>query len=271
MTPIELALVGFGKWGRNYVTAIEDSGEARLAQVVRRGDVLHNVDAVIYAGHPSGAAEAVEACMTVGKPILVEKPAGLSLDDANRIAAAEAVPSRFGLPAVAFVLVGHQHLFAEGYEALVDWRKDHVAGAAHADWRGPGPARDYSALWDYGPHAVSVLLGLRHAESWWRPGPFLEHVEADADKALMIWFQGTERVQARVSRVHDRKEARVYFWDPVGGEHGPSYDAYAPAEPALTRQVRAFAKAVRDKGTDDWRFGAKWAVDVARILESAAP
>ena len=52
--------------------------------------------------------------------------------------------------------------------------------------------------------------------------------------------------------------------------NGFEYDGYEAAEPALTREVRAFADAVRAGGTDDWRFGARWAVDVARVLEASA-
>jgi hypothetical protein len=39
-------------------------------------------------------------------------------------------------------------------------------------------------------------------------------------------------------------------------------------EQPLTRMVRQFAKAVANGGTDDYRFGAQWAVDVAKVLEA---
>lgn len=221
---IRLHLVGFGRWGRNYVTAARDTGIAEVSSITTGRGVLPpgDCDAVIYAGHPSGAVEACANALRAGKPILCEKPAGLSLGDAEAILEAEQASS-------AFVLVGHQHLFAAAYEALRD-RGPHPL--AHARFTGP-VSRDYPAVWDYGPHAVSTLLGLGST-------PFPKS-----------WVAG----------LSDHREARVTA-------PGGTYDGYAPhSEPPLTRQVREFAKAVKAGGTDDYRFGARWAVDVAVVLE----
>ena len=253
MTPVRLALVGYGKWGRNYVRAARESGEAEVVEVVVRSgspvlldqaaygqgfsigasldDALSQVDAVVVATHPSAAVEICELALAAGKPVMVEKPAGLSLADAERLARAEAA---------GLVLVGHQHLFAEGFEML---RAMGPYPWAEAHFRGP-VARDYSFIWDYGPHAVSALL------------------------ALGVLTEGGIDGQRWYVAVTDTKEARVVA--PLDSRF-IGYDAYASqAEPPLTRQVRAFARAVRAGGTDDYRFGACWAVDVARVLEPAA-
>lgn len=257
MTPIRLALVGFGKWGRNYVKAAEDSGEAVVIAVAvrnesdttRRDILLHGVpqrtdrpDAVVFAGHPSHATMACEQALAAGFPILCEKPAGLSLADAERIAAAEAKSK-------AFVLVGHQHLFAEGFEAL----RQVDDGMRRTIVKSVGPAvRDYSPQWDYGPHAVAMALALGESSMFCLAGKV-----------------GTMRGARGWTMFGRSEEKQCSAW--LGSDDGASisYDAYAPAEPALTRQVRAFARAVRAGGTDDYRFGAKWAIDVARILEAA--
>lgn len=241
--PVRLALIGFGRWGRNYVKAAEDSGEAEVVLVIARPGGITNesprnactdlgaidyCDGVVYAGHPRGAAEVVKRAMELDKPILCEKPAGLSLVDAERIAAAEAESK-------AFVLVGHQHLFAKQYEVI---RSCGEADQAMANFSGP-VQRDYPARWDYGSHAVACLLGLGVS-----PGP-----------------KGSFR--AVVNEERSAKVAANY------GNELLLYDGHAPQEPQLTRQVRAFAKAVRAGGTDDYRFGARWAVDVAKFLERA--
>ncbi len=251
MTPVELALVGLGKWGRNYIKAVEDSGEAKVVQVVRRGDMLHNVDAVIYAGHPSGAAEACEAVLWCNKPILVEKPAGLSIGAAEAICRAEE-------KSLAFVLVGHQHFFSDGFEELVRVRNlcDHV----QVDTIFDGPVdRDYPPLWDYGPHAVASAIALAgHPVS----GLTVTPVRGLARGAAMFSWEGAHGNATCHVRFNGERRAIVRA-------NGFEYDGYAPAEPPLTRQVRAFARAVRAKGSEDWRFGARWAFLVAKVLEEA--
>ncbi len=264
---IRLALVGYGRWGRNYVKAARESGAAQVTSVVTRSsdnaasvptgvsvyenttEAVHNCDAMIYAGHPAGAVLAANIALHAGKPVMIEKPAGLSLADAQRIADAEA--KHGGL-----VLVAHQHLFAEGYERFRSMSKR--AQYFHAKWCGHGPVRDYSSLWDYGPHAVSAALGAFEATGK------TEVFRADGSVFLR---RGIQTCRVTVSNTATEKSA----W--IGAEvDGVTvfYDAYkSTAEPPLTRAVRAFANAVKSGGTDDWRFGARWAVDVARILEAA--
>ena len=222
---IRLGLIGCGHWGRNYIKAAEDAGAS--IRVFQRGEIIGDVDAVCIATHPKDSPALCETVLASGLPVLCEKPAGLSMADAERIQRAEAAST-------AFVLVGHQHLFAEGFEEM------RASGApdAAAFFTGPTSRNDYSALWDYGPHAVSCLLALND--------PPNSH----------NWAVGISPLK-RATVIASGETCRYI------------YDGYAPAEPPLTRQVRAFAKAVRANGTDDYRFGAKWAVDVARVLETA--
>lgn len=250
MTPVRLAVVGFGRWGRNYVSAARDSGEAQVVKVFARGhverdgfevvpssdllanaDALDDVDALVVAGHPLASPTLCEAALGRGKPVLVEKPAALSLAGAERIARAEE-------RSTVFALIGHQHLFAAQYEALREERG--VVERAVAVSCGPA-SRDYPVMWDYGPHAVSMLLGLGFMPDGGN-------------------WSASHAQRKGVSVTAYRRD----------GSFG-LYDGYAPAEPALTREVRAFAHAVRRGWTNDWRFGARWAVDVAKVLEANTP
>jgi len=244
MDVIRLALIGCGRWGRNYIKAAEDAGNATIAAIVLRrsiiGDSPHvpvvswldelpaGIDAVVYAGHPSGAVKACETALAMGLPIMVEKPVGLSLAAAEQVKVAEGASK-------AFVLVNHQHLFAEGYRRF---QLSVNKGVAWASMFGGPASRDYSPIWDYGPHAVSTLLGIgiKDPAGWTvAPGP------------------------NRIAKVSAKGNDGEYY----------DYDGYAPQEPPLTRSVRAFAAAVAAGGTDDYRFGAHWAVNVNRILEAA--
>lgn len=221
MTRLRLALVGAGKWGRNYLHAADDSGEATVAHIIGRDEPIpRGVDAVVVATPPSVSPVRCIEALSMGLPVMVEKPACLSVADALRIKLHAASKRRV-------VLVNHQHLFAEGFERIKA-----IGDAEHAAARFTGPVvRDYPATWDYGAHAVACVLALNAQR---------------------------RRVVVGVSST---KAARVEA-------HGFVYDGYEPQEPPLTRAVRAFALAVKSGGTDDYRFGAHWAVDVARVLET---
>lgn len=273
MTPVRLALVGFGKWARNYVALEKDAGVQVVGIVTRDGEqreggpnhphffcstIEHcygHCDAVIYAGHPSGAVEATAQALRLGMPILIEKPAGLSLADAERIQYEETF-ARYN----PLVLVGHQHLFAEGFEAL---RSLYSGGQLLAIWGGPGPVRDFSPWWDYGPHGVACGLALLgSSEAIWNEGDEYAFL-----RGTLTLRSLRGRCSVDISNDLAEKHARISWYTP--NDATIRYDAYgSQAEPPLTRQVRAFAEAVRAGGTDDYRFGARWAVDVAKALEA---
>jgi predicted dehydrogenase len=240
----------------NYVRAADQAGNCHVVQIVDRAKLdgpLHRwfdlVDAVVVAVHPRDAVSIAEMCLAHGKPTLIEKPAGLSLADAERLAGAEA---RWE----SFVLVGHQHLHSARMESLRRSAEKQLRVRGEAIFGGPGPQRDYSALWDYGPHAVSAALALLGPEG-------IVATRAQHGRFIIAGPRG--HVVARVGNDWPKKFARVVS---LGDGH---YDGYAQVlTPALTLQVRAFARAVADRATTvDWRFGARWAVDVARLLEAA--
>ncbi len=134
-------------------------------------------------------------------------------------------------------------------------------------WCGPGPMRDYPATWDYGPHAISACLGVvgQFDSSSFDNGGDRGH--GGGCEPFFAMRAGSRTCFVNVSNHAPAKIARVET--EISGIT-VRYDAYASqAEAPLTREVRAFAQAVRAGGTDDWRFGARWAVDVARVLDHA--
>jgi predicted dehydrogenase len=221
---IRLGLLGCGKWGANYLKAADGFGVA----TVSRGGDLAGFDAVCIATPPDVSVGLAVAALSEGLPVMIEKPAGLSTDDANRLASAEARSK-------AFVLVNHQHLFAPEFDSV---RGISTADTVLAEFTGP-VTRDCSPLWDYGAHAAACILALG------------------------------ARNYTIVAGLGERC-ARVESWA-AKGTRPFVYDGYATMEPPLTTSLRAFATAVRNGGTDDYRFGSKWAIDVARLLERIDP
>ena len=137
---------------------------------------------------------------------------------------------------------------------------------------GPGPIRDYTALWDYGPHDVAMVLGLgiwRVVRARYRNRCFdIALADETLKRAALVMVSNVAQDKCRVFNVirnsgetlsyDDHAEAKLQRrWHPV---------LVSPEKP-LTRAVRAFAEAVRT-GRTDWRFGS-FGVEVVRILEQA--
>ena len=287
---LRLGLVGFGKWGRNYVRAAAAAGNARVVEVVlpegsERTEQAHSqgllvkrniddlaVDAVVFAAHPSIAPDLCEQLLLRGIPVMVEKPAALSVHAAHRIAEA----ARLTNPVC---LVAHQHLFAVAYEYIRSHLRLDGDTRIRARAGGVGPHRDFPHLWDYGPHDVAMIWGLVgadpvHMDMVQRVGAEGSHLwlemvfEAGASASCEIWNDGAPK--SRYFQVQTVTEEWTYDdLDPLGRLQFQGRYLDIPYEPPLTRAVRCFADAVIQGGTDDYRFGAHWALRVAKWLSMA--
>lgn len=281
MDKVRLALIGFGKWGRNYIKAAHAAGNAEVTCIVDHhvpadlsnilwnyddvGALQNHFDAVIYAGHPSQAANECDNVLRYHKPVLCEKPAGLTLKDARHI---EFMSNG------RICLIGHQHLFSPAFDfARAVAKRDPVTGV-FASYCGHGPVRDYNALWDYGPHAVSVALGLMGdplniaADSPFA-GEYRLQLGYGAARVALLSASNVRKNKARCFVFTTEGGHTVEYVDTTGQLYLDKREIIVSPEPPLTRQVRAFAEAVRAGGTDDWRFGGQWATRVARILDQA--
>jgi len=289
---LRLGLVGFGKWGRNYVQAALAAGNAQVTSVLLPEDsptselarasglfvtsdpYALDVDAVIVAAHPSRAAEFCEGFIGRGIPVMVEKPAALDLVSAQRILDAASVGD-------AVVLVAHQHLFATAYEYIRAQAQSVNLTEVTTRAGGNGPHRDYSALWDYGPHDVAMIFGLTGSDpicinSKQETGPEGSHVfidltfEKGTQASCEIWNDRLPK--SRFLSVRTSNTEWIYDdLDSRGRLMCQGRYLELPYEPALTRAVRHFVDAVEAGGTDDYRFGADWALRVARWLTLAQP
>lgn len=174
--PVRIALIGAGRWGKVYIKTLLALGErcrlthlctsqpanARLvpypAEIVRdwRRAVRASCDAVIIATPPQTHAEILDACLEAGKPCIVEKPLCLDVATAERLD--ERVRSS-QLP----VLVNHTHLFNPYYLALKRAlaESQECIRLVASEGMAFGPFRtDTPALWDWGPHDLSLCLDL---------------------------------------------------------------------------------------------------------------
>lgn len=288
---IRLALIGTGPWGCRYVPSALEAGNCIITHVagdpkgLRGTPYINNlrvvesrewrmlldapVDAFVVATPPSTHAEVAIGLLNAGRPVLIEKPMALRMLDALRISAAA---KRGG----AMVAVSHQHLFAPAYEELLNrisgssWFSIASAGGS------VGPHRSYSALWDYGPHDVSMFMGVGH----WLGG----------DVQVQRASQDGNRYTVSLSRKHSVGTMRVW------NDRGPKTRTFAVIsesgmvayndvsneklwcngevitvsdEKPLARSLRAFADAVETGSTNDWRTQPALGLEVTRILQQA--
>ena len=180
MKEIALGLAGVGYWGSKLARNVEEAAGCRLAAVcdpdpgrlestgaryrdARRfqdyEDLLSSdeIEGVVIATPALRHAEHARAALEAGKHVLVEKPLALSLADCDDLVV-RADASRLT------AMVGHTFVYSEPVRYL---RRLIEAGDlgrvlyAYAHRLNLGVIReDLNALWNFGPHDISILLYL---------------------------------------------------------------------------------------------------------------
>ncbi|MBL6939885.1 MAG: Gfo/Idh/MocA family oxidoreductase [Alphaproteobacteria bacterium] len=281
MTALNLALLGAGRWGQRYIEAIRSIDTLRLVALAsqnpesaarvpagcrifadwRDAVTAPGIDAVVVATPPHLHAEMALASIDAHRPVLIEKPLTLSLDEA---AAVEKSAIRRGVLAV----VGHTHLYNPAFRELKRRRED--VGAVRAirsvagNW---GPFRaDVSPLWDWSPHDLSMCLDLiggcpkvigaeRTAESRAEAG-------LASNYRLQLEFAGPIDVGIEVGNLMDAKKRR---FDVIGDDgslifddvlsrltlhrKGSEIEIPVCGERPLTQQIIEFVEAIRAGNT----------------------
>ena len=154
---VELAAV----WGRDADKAAALGAEFAVEAHTDFAAFLSGLDAVAFAVPPQVQAELATRAAGAGKHLLLEKPIATSVADAQRLV--EAV-DRAGVATVVFFTARFDEtkrqwlatVAADSWDgAWARWIVSAFApGSPYADspWR-----RDKGALWDVGPHALSML------------------------------------------------------------------------------------------------------------------
>jgi predicted dehydrogenase len=149
-----------GVWGRDLAKAKAVGAEFEVPGYAELDALLADVDAVSMALPPSVQVPLAIRAAEAGKHLLLEKPIALSLPDADRLV--DAVRAN-GVASVVFFTFRFQQATATWLEQAGRTR---LAGG-HGSWLGSradtpfeaSPWRDeYGALWDIGPHALSLFL-----------------------------------------------------------------------------------------------------------------
>jgi predicted dehydrogenase len=149
-----------GVWGRDLAKAKAVGAEFDVAGYGDLDSLLADVDAVSIALPPAVQVDLAIRAAEAGKHLLLEKPIALNLQDADRLAAAVRAN---GVASVVFFTFRFHQATATWLEQAGRTR---LAGG-HGSWLGnlagtpfaASPWREeYGALWDIGPHALSLFL-----------------------------------------------------------------------------------------------------------------
>lgn len=172
---INLALIGLGEWGKNYLATVKAFPDCRIKYICSRrlkgfsrpdNDYImvtdfrellkyKDIDGVIIATSGSTHFQIAREFLARGFNLLIEKPLATDYKSALRLKALKDKTT-------AKVLVGHIYLFDPAYLRAKKLLKQ-IGSLRHVSYEAVnnGPFRsDMSVLWDLGPHAISFLLDL---------------------------------------------------------------------------------------------------------------
>jgi predicted dehydrogenase len=236
--PIRFGLAGTGYWARvAHARALADTPGIEFAAVWGRNEVaaatlaasfgaaahsdfdafLADVDAVAFSVPPEVQGKLALRAANAGKHLLLEKPLALSAEASGALVAAVAAA---GVASVVFFTSRFQpdtRAWLDEVTSTGGWAGGDAVwlGSVYSEsspfntpWR-----RDKGALWDLGPHVISLL--------WAILGP-VEAVSADAGRGdlthLVLHHEG--RATSTVTLTLGAAEAADGFDLMVWGEHG---------------------------------------------------
>jgi hypothetical protein len=279
---IRLALIGCGKWGKNYLKSIDSINGVNITTIcdplLKNTDPdigaygnytdVRDVDGAIVATPPDSHKQIVNYFLDIGVPVLVEKPVTLSLLDANEIFEKSLAT---GIP----VLVNNIHLFSSAFETLrQDVRKWREPLSISSIGGNAGPYRKYSALYDYGPHDLSMCLSLftDYPDN-------IEIIRGGSGRGEIYTIrlkQGKNQASLTIGNGFIKKDRRFRV---TSKSHKAIYDDLAENKlaldgmvcpidttPPLTRVILIFVKYIKDKNID-WRFDCTLNQYIMGVLE----
>lgn len=174
MSKPQIALIGYGAWGRNHARVLRELGALKWvydsdATATRCRAMFHDstsilaevlddpdVEGVVIATPPATHAALAIAALAAGKHVLVEKPMATTVQDCYRMAATAEGP---GL----VLMVGHLMRYHMGFQKLLAQLDGHIGQReyVYSHRLQPGRVRtDSSSLWQLAPHDVSMLIAV---------------------------------------------------------------------------------------------------------------
>lgn len=254
-----------GVWGRDVAKAKAVGAEYDVPGVADLDELLAQVDAVAVALPPDVQAPLAERAAAAGKHLLLEKPIALDVAAADRVVAAVADA---GVASVVFFTFRFQQQTSTWLTQAArtelaggagSWLSS-IAGSpfAASPWR-----QQHGALWDIGPHALSVLVPAL--------GPVVEvqagHGVRDTVHLVLTHASGKASTVTLSHTVAPMSAGIEFFVHGDAGRLVLLPETESPVQ-AFTTAIDELQAAALTGGTHpcDVGFGR----DVVRVLETAA-
>lgn len=301
---LRLALIGCGRWGKNYIKAVDDSGLGTVTQLLTsksveiqritnssylersfreddryfykivKSEIFDNIDAAIVATNPPLTEKYTIALLDRGISVMAEKPFTFNVSSLSRI---QSTLDKSNGQLV--FLINHQHLFSRAIDWISSFIDEQRVRSFQSEAGGDGPFREYSPLWDYGPHDLS-LLGYLSESEFTLARYFSENIGAGTNQRIDLGAGGD--LSARI-HVWNNGQIKTHRFSIETDSHKIIFDDFSPKGriwfngnyptleylPPLTLAVQAFLKKVSTKQClIDRRFGTSIAVKYTRLLAS---
>lgn len=154
-----------GVWGRDHAKAQRLAAPHGVPAFRALDELLAAVDAVVLTVPPTVQPELAVRAAAAGTHLLLEKPLALDLPGARRIRAAAEAHDVAGLVFLTSRHRPEQRGWIAAARERGGWHSGHASWLANLyDPHGPRDPEDWrqarGAVWDVGPHALSVALGV---------------------------------------------------------------------------------------------------------------
>lgn len=240
---INLALVGIGNWGKNYISAVKELSNCRIKYLcstsLKRLDSFQggyvkitdykklfsyrDIDGVIIATPNSTHFQICQQFLKRGYNLLIEKPMVENYLQALTLRSLQKKSS-------SKVIVGHNYLFDPAYKKTKQLVRS-IGRIRYISYEGTnnGPYRSGTAvLWDIGPHAISLCLDIHQKKpiqvSAWAVSLLKPGTEFYDLAIIKIIFSDQTEAFMKVSWLFPAKRRELII---VGDKDTIVYDAVA--------------------------------------------
>ena len=289
MAALRFGVVGTGYWAQEaHATALAAHPDAELVAVWGRDPaktaafaarfaihghddldrLLAEVDAVAVAVPPDVQAEVAVRAAAAGRHLLLDKPLALSVDAADRVAAAAAVAEVATLVFFTLRFLPEVAAWMEQATATGGWHGGDGAWLGTAlqpgsPFAGSPWRRRKGALWDLGPHMLALALPIL--------GP-VQRVAAGTGRGdtvhLVLHHRGGASSTLALSQTVPAAAERIDFrlWGPEGRAAAPAFqlDHLVALEAAISELAKLVATGAGEHPCDV-RLGR----DTVAVLEAA--
>jgi len=293
---INLALIGVGQWGKNFITTIDTIPNSRLKYIcavssetlnslsgkyIKTNDYkdlykYSDIDGIIIATPGSTHFKIASEFIKRDFNVLIEKPLSTNYKDALNL------QKIFNEKKIK-VLIGHTLLYNPAFAEFQNLSKK-IGKIRYIkfDMGNFGPFRsDMSVLWDWGPHAISACLAILNKEpiklrAWGLNDTVLINLSYEAGLEVFVevsWIFPLKKRKIIIVGENDsiifddmKDNKLTYFKNPGGEKSLISYPSYPKGTP-LTIEVTDFINSIEknSKPLSDTRLGVK----VAHLLSLA--